>query len=82
MKTRFEYVTINFKMFKGTESTKKSQGFPICKERVFALKDIKSAEFAAANDIVKNITFLCGYERYIILSFDERINILGGENFE
>lgn len=65
-------------MIKGNEQRRKVQQLPICKEKLAAINNNSSEEFAAIRKIIDHITFLCGYESFIILNIEN--NSGGNEN--
>lgn len=77
-KQRFNYLTVDFKMIKGNEQRRKSQSLPICKEKLAAINNNSSEEFAAIRKTIDHITFLCGYESFTILNIEN--NSGGNEN--
>lgn len=77
-KQKFNYLTVDFKMIKGNEQRRKSQSLPICKEKLAAINNNSSEEYAAIHKIIDHITFLCGFESFIILNIEN--NSGGNEN--
>lgn len=77
MKAKFESIKINFAMFRGSELRNKTQQIYISKEKVSALNNSNSEEKTAVNEIIKQVTFLCGYDDFKIRSIEGTIS--GGE---
>lgn len=69
-KQKFNYLTVDFKMIKGNEQRRKSQSLPICKEKLAAINNNSSEEFATIRTIIDHITFLCGFESFVIINIE------------
>lgn len=78
-KRKFNYLTVDFKMIKGNETRRKFQQIPICREKISSLNSDNSEERAAITEITRLITFLCGYESFVILNIE---NNSGGNSNE
>lgn len=80
MKMRFEKISVNFTLSKGVTKIHKCQQLPISRETLIALKNNEKESQQAVEQIIRSITFLCGFDNYEIQSIEGKIS--GGDIFE